>query len=118
MASAQIGELTMPTASITIPAGASLSSVLDLMAVRLTQLMAPDAWTPANVSFQLSADGLVFGDLYAEDGVQVVRAMGASRGVAIDPALTAAALYLKVRSGPSERPVPQAADRIFTCVMV
>ena len=95
-----------------------MSSVLDLTTTSLAQLMAPDAWTPANVSFQLSADGLVFGDLYAEDGVQVVRAMGASRGVAIDPALTAAALYLKVRSGSSEHPVVQDADRTFVCVMV
>jgi hypothetical protein len=108
----------MPTATVTIPAGASLSSVLDLMAVRLTQLMAPDAWTPANVSFQVSADALTFADLYDETGAEVIRAMGAGRAVAIDPALTAAALYLKVRSGPSENPVAQDADRIFACVTI
>ena len=118
MASAQIGELTMPTATVTIAAGQSLSTTLDLTAGSLAQLLAPDVWSPANVSFQLSADGLAFGDLYDVNGAEVVRAMGASRGVAIDPALTAAALYLKVRSGSSEHPVVQDADRTFVCVMV
>jgi hypothetical protein len=106
----------MAVASITIPAGASLSTVLDLTTTQLTQLMAPDDWTSANVTFQVSADALTFADLYDANG-EVSRAMGPARGVGVDPALTAAALYLRLRSGPSTHPVVQDADRTFVCVM-
>jgi hypothetical protein len=105
------------TASITIAAGQSKSTVLDLTTTQLTQLMAPDAWTSANITFQVSADGLAFGDLYDKTGVEVIRGMGPARAVPVDPALTSAALYLRLRSGSSTHPVVQDADRTFVCVM-
>ena len=107
----------MAVASVTIAAGQSLSTTLDLTTTQLTQLMSPSAWSPANVSLQLSADGVKFLDLYDVNGNEVIRAMGAARAVAIDPVLTSAATYLRLRSGPAARPVPQAADRVFTCVL-
>jgi len=104
--------------SVTIPAGQSLSSPLDLTTGSLALLMSPDAWDPANVSFQISEDNVTFRDLYDRDGVQVLRPMGAARASIVDQSLSTAALYLKIRSGPSENPVEQEADRTFVCVVV
>jgi hypothetical protein len=109
----------MPTASITIPAGESLSSALDLTTGSLAQLLSPDVWSPpANISFMLSADGASFQDVYDETGNEIVWAMDAGRAVAIDPVLTSAATFLKLRSGSSTHPIAQDADRTFVCVMV
>ena len=94
-----------------------MSSTLDLVAGSLAQLLSPNDWTPANITLQVSADALTFADLYDETGAEVVRAMGAGRAVAIDPVLTSAALYLRLRSGSSTHPVVQDADRTFVCVM-
>jgi hypothetical protein len=104
--------------SATILAGQSLSSSLNLTTGSLALLMSPDAWTPANISFQISEDNVTFRDLYDGNGVEVLRPMGAARGSIIDQSLSAAALYLKIRSGPSENPVVQDADRTFVCVAV
>ena len=48
-----------------IQAGESLSEALDCsigFPVRLTMPQAPDGWTPANLTFQISTDGNWFND--------------------------------------------------------
>lgn len=102
----------------TILAGQSLSSSLDLTAGSLGLLMSPDAWTPANISFALSQDNITFRDLYDSNGVELLHPMGAARAYIIDPLMSSAAFYLKIRSGPSENPVAQDADRAFVCVVM
>ena len=104
--------------TVTIPAGQAVSNAADLTGGSLAMIIAPNDWTPANVSFQVSSDNNYFADLFDDGGGQVLRAMGANRAVLIPPALTQAALYLKLRSGPRENPVLQDADRTFTLVLV
>jgi len=104
-------------ATITIPAGQSVSTTLTITTGALQMLISPDDWTPANVSFLVSADNVRFVDLY-DMGVEVLRPMGPDRGAVVPAPLTQAVLYLKIRSGPSTNPVPQEADRVFQCVVL
>ena len=101
---------------ITIAAGESLSTTLDLTSGALSLLISPPQWTPANISLQVSDDNVTFSDLY-EDGVEVLRPMGPARASIVPLSLTQAACYLKIRSGPAANPVPQEADRVFYCVI-
>jgi hypothetical protein len=80
--------------------------------------MSPDAWNSANVSFLISEDNISFKNLFDGNGVEILRPMGAGRAFIIDQSLTAAALYLQIRSGPAVNPVVQDADRVFVCVLV
>ena len=58
----------MPTIVVsgTIPAGGSMSSTIDASTGNPIFCIVPNAWTPANISFQLSADGITFGRWGAE----------------------------------------------------
>jgi hypothetical protein len=104
--------------TVTIPAGQAVSNAADLTAGSLAMIIAPDAWTSANVSLLVSSDNNYFADLFDLDGTEVLRAMGPGRALLIPPALTQGALYLKLRSGPRANPVPQDADRTFTLLLI
>jgi hypothetical protein len=52
----------------TIRAGESLSGVVDLTSGTPALLMTPEAWDPANASFQVSPDGTTFADLADANG--------------------------------------------------
>jgi|SRR5215469_12098365 len=106
------------TVTVTIPAGQSLSNSADLSVGSVSYIMMPPDWTPANMSFQVSNDNINFADLYDVWGVELLRAMGAGRACMVDTSYTQAALYVKLRSGPSVNPVKQAADRTITLVLV
>jgi hypothetical protein len=104
----------------TIAADASLSSALDCTAGRVLRVTTPAAWTPAELSFQVSNDGIMFNDAYDLAGKEYVIPCKANRCVIVQaPEATGAAaqftgLHLKFRSGPAHAPVPQAALRTFT----
>jgi hypothetical protein len=102
----------------TILAGQAVSSSVNLTTGSLALLMSPDAWTPANISFLISEDNISFKNLFDGNGVEILRPMGAGRGFIVDQSLTAAALYLQIRSGPAANPVVQDADRTFVCVLI
>jgi hypothetical protein len=111
--------MTMPKSfvTITIPAGQAVSGTLDLTNGSMMSISAPADWTPANVSFLLSADNVTFDNLYDGAGVEIIKPMGPGRAIIIDPSLTVGAIYMKIRSGPASNPVLQAADRTFTVVI-
>jgi hypothetical protein len=96
----------------TILPGETLSSAVDLTASVVTMIIIPDEWASAPLSFLVSIDGVRFYDLF--DGEHEVRKPGsAGTAILIDPAMTAAADYLKIRSGSRAWPVVQQAERIF-----
>lgn len=73
-------------------------------------------WTPANLTFQFSVDGVTYQDLY--NGAEAVVTTAAARFVAIDPTARRAIRFLKVRSGTAGAPVTQAATRTLSLVVL
>jgi hypothetical protein len=113
----------MATKTVTVTSGTSLSGsmqVWDTSAAHpegLVALIMPAAWTTAAITFQASADGTNFFNLFNTSGVEVtIAAPLASQFIPLDPADIISANYLKIRSGTSGAPVNQGADRIVTLV--
>jgi hypothetical protein len=105
------------TTTVTIPAGQSVSTSANLTAGNMVMMLTPPDWTPANVGFLVSQDNVTFKDLFDFDGNEIVKSMGASRAISVDPSYTTGSMYVKLRSGPLTNPVPQSADRVFTIVI-
>jgi len=76
----------------------------------------PAAWTAADITFQVSADGSTYCNLYEEDGTEFTLTVGASYHVMISPDSLWGAHWIKVRSGTAGTPVNQAAARTITLV--
>lgn len=99
---------------VVIASGTSLSAALDLGDQRLHRFVVPAAWTAADVTFQSSADGVTFNDIYdAVDGeVKVAAAMMVpGRMIVVSQAIFFGVRHIKIRSGLSAAPVNQAAAR-------
>lgn len=108
------------SAAAVILSGASLSAAIDLAEQRLHRIAMPAAWTAAGLTFQVSADGVTFNDLYNEAGEYALTSsvVGASRSIVVDQAIFYGIRYLKVRSGTGAAAVNQGADRTLTLVTV
>jgi hypothetical protein len=98
-----------------IQAGESLSDGLDCTGGELVRITMPSAWTPANLTFQISSDGLGYNDLVDRHGDEITIAVqpGSALVVAQYGEYLKAVAFLKVRSGTSTHPVPQEAVRQF-----
>lgn len=111
-----------PSAPVTatIANGASLSGVVDLGADRAHRLLIPAGWTAAAITFQASADGATFGDLYDAVGEITLSStvVAASRSIVLDQAAFYGIRYLKIRSGTAAAVVAQGAQRDITVVTV
>ena len=110
------------TQNVTIASGANITDALNVGNGRLVGIAMPAAWDTAAITFQASADGSTYYDLYDSDGSEVTissSAAAASRYLAFTSAMLpvfAGLRYLKIRSGTSATPVNQTADRILTLV--
>jgi len=104
--------------TVTIPAGQTLSGSVDLTSGSLAMVVGPSDWSPANISFQVSSDNTIWADLFDLAGVEVIKPIRVNSAVILDPTLSQAVNYLRVRSGPRDNPIPQAADRVLTLVIV
>lgn len=104
------------TRAVTIDAGSALSAAVDLDGVALVGIQMPASWTAANLTFQVSADGVTYADLYNQSGSEVVVTAAANRYIALDPTLFQGIRRLKIRSGTSGTPVNQAASRTLLLV--
>lgn len=103
----------------TIANGASLSGTVDLGTNRLFAIVMPASWTTANLTFQVSADGTNFFDLYDDAGTEVAFTAAASRVIQnSNPGRWLGFRYLKVRSGTSGTPVNQGGARSLTIIGV
>ena len=110
----------MPTTILTgtILAGQSLSDAIDCTAGTPVFVVGPAAWTPANLSFQLSADGIAFGDWFTWDGKELIKPfLAGTAWIVLTDVLGTKGVHVKVRSGSRDHPVIQEADRIFQFVV-
>ncbi len=113
-----IGGAQLATATATIASGSSLSSAADLGTGRLVGLVLPAAWTTASITFQGSADGTTYFDLYDDATERAIASSSvvASRFIALPIADWLMVRAIKLRSGSAATPVNQAADRTITLV--
>lgn len=102
--------------SVTIPNGAAITGDIDLGSETLAGIVVPASWTAANLTFQASADGVTYSNLFDGFGVEVTASAAASRFIALNAADFAGVRALRVRSGTSGTPVNQGADRVLTLV--
>jgi hypothetical protein len=95
----------------TIANGAALSGAIDLDGYTLCGIQMPSAWTTANLTFQVSADGATYADVYSDSGGEYTVTAAASRYIVLNPADFAGMRFLKVRSGTTGTPVNQGGAR-------
>lgn len=109
------------TQNATIANAASLSDAQDLGNARLAAIAMPAAWTTAGLTFQASADGTTYYDLYASDNLgtaaEYLIGAAASEVISVPIGDFAGLRYLKVRSGTTGTPVAQGAARILTLIL-
>ena len=102
---------------VTIANGASLSGAAAIGSGTVVGLDLP-VLTSAALSFQASADGVTYREVFNSDGTTAT-SVAASTGdrLVAAPAALAGAAFLKVRSGTSGAPVAQGADRVVNLVV-
>lgn len=107
--------MTLKTGPITIAAGQSESSALELLSETLVGIYMPSAWDAADLAFLASHDGQNFVDLY-DFGAPLSVQASADQYIALDIAKFVGAAYVKVRSESGGSPVNQSAERVLTAV--
>jgi len=105
------------TVTTTIASGQSLSAAVNLGGLRMFGMIMPTAWTAAGLTFQMSADGTNWYNMYDANGNELTASAAASRYVAFEPANFAPVEWLKVRSGTSGTPVSQGQDSTLALVL-
>ncbi len=113
-----VGGAQLATVTATIASGASLSDAADLGTGRLVGLILPAAWTTATITFQGSADGSTYFDLYDDATERAIASASVvpSRFIALPIADWLMVRSLKLRSGSAATPVAQGAARSITLV--
>jgi hypothetical protein len=97
----------------TIKAGESLSDTLDCSIGRLVRITMPLEWTTADITFQISSEGVNFNDVHDQQGRPVAITGVAAGSAVIMQHDMSAVTFMRIRSGYKEYPVVQAADRQF-----
>jgi len=95
----------------TIAYAASLSGVIDLGKLTLVGIHMPALWTTANLTFQVSEDGITYDNLFDRFGTEVNYSGAAARFIPIPPSDWISIRFVKIRSGMSAVPVNQGAAR-------
>ncbi len=112
----------MITVSATIAAGGSLSGVVSFPEsiddASLVGISMPATWVSAAVTFQTSADGATFQDLYNSAGTEVSVTAVQAHNIALDPTLFAGIRHLKVRSGTGTTPVVQTGGAVVKLTVI
>jgi hypothetical protein len=102
----------------TIKGGESLSNILDCSIGRLLRITMPLEWTTADITFQISSEGVDFNDVHDQQGRPVALTGIAAGSAVIMQHDMSAVTFLKIRSGYKEHPVVQAADRQFAVAVL
>jgi hypothetical protein len=97
-----------------IPNGQSLSQAVYVGAAVPTGIQMPAAWDAANITFQGSADGVTFYDVYDITGAEAVVVAAAARYIPLGALDFNGMIYFKVRSGTTGAPVNQTAARAIS----
>ena len=109
---------TITVAAAAIANGQSLSGAVDLGTGRLVNIQMPAAWTDAVLSFQTSADGVTYADLFDVTGSEYTVYASASRSIVVPRDAFIGTRYLKIRSGLSGAAVAQGGDRSLSLTLV
>lgn len=99
----------------TIAAGESLSDAADCTAGQIIRITTPahEFTEGANLTFEVSTDGVYFDPLYDAQGKIMMVAGGLGRAIAIKDALPLDRVWVKIRSGTPSNPVPQVNECKF-----
>lgn len=100
-----------------IAAGASLSNGVDCSGGDVVRLTLPAAWTPANLSFQVSTDGVLYNDLFDIEGNEIVLQVITGAAMPISKEWSRFWNFIKFRSGTRGYPVAQEAQRDFALTL-
>lgn len=107
-----ITEPVNPSSAIsTIANASSLSGLIDLAGKTLLGIHMSAVWTTANLTFQVSEDGVTYDNLYDRFGNEVVYTVAGARYIPLLPSEWIGIRFVKVRSGTSAIPVAQGAAR-------
>lgn len=101
-----------------IPAAGSITPAIDVGSYRLARVQIPATWTAAPLTFQMSADGVTYGDLFDATGTEYTAQVAAGRAVLLPLIDFIGARFIKIRSGPTAAPVAQAAQRDLVLQLV
>jgi len=97
-----------------IAAGQSLSAVVDGTTGEMLAITIPINWTPANLSFQVSADGNNYYDVVDDFGKEITRTAVAGTALTLGMESQWKGMHIKLRSGSRDWPVKQIDDVEFT----
>lgn len=104
--------------TVTITNGASLSAAsATLKGYCVVGVITDSAWDTNAMTFQVSADGTNYFNLYKEGTEYNLAGVVASAYNAVDPAVFMGAVNLKVRSGTAAAAVNQAGAAVVTLVL-
>jgi len=90
-------------------AGQSLSAAVGLGENALHGILMPAVWTPANLTIQVSLDGVNYFELFDAFGNEITVIADAGRYVQLDPVVWRAVNSLIIRSGIQLQPVAQVS---------
>jgi hypothetical protein len=98
-----------------INASGSLTAGIDMDRTVLSGIILPATFDAADLTFQASADGTTYVDLFDGTAERTLTTAGAlGKAVHLDSSQWLPWRWLKIRSGPAGAPVAQAATRVFT----
>ncbi len=95
-----------------IVSGASLSTVVDTGGAKTMGIEVPSGWAAADLTFQTSADGVIYQELHDDAGAAVTGKVAAGKNTSLDKigGQVMPWRYLKVRSGTVDLPVVQLGN--------
>lgn len=97
---------------VTISAGQSLSTAVNLAGLTVVRISIPAGWTAANLTVQTSRDNITYQDLYTQDGSPYVIAAGASRNINLNPADLLGVRWVRLRSSTAAGAVITAVNQV------
>lgn len=101
----------------TIAATESLSGVVHLAGKAPLRILMPAVWDAANITFQVSEDGVTYYNLHDGSGAEYAVAAGVGRAIILPCVDFAGVNYFKIRSGTAAVPVAQAAGAVINIVV-
>lgn len=112
------------TRPATIPAGESLSGIVDCSETGtgtgvLVAIIMPEAWNSSGgITFQISPDNIDFHELHRMTGEEVTIAATPGGIVLVDADVARSIRFLRLRAGTKQQPVAQTEERLFQLVLV
>jgi len=85
----------------------------------IARIIVPTGWTAANLTFQVSEDGVTFYELYNDTGTAISVTVPVTTGCALNLQHTTWGMgfnYIKIRSGTAGSPVNQSSQANLTVI--